>query len=367
MADALVHDAPESHPRILLIDGETEDTPERTWCFWSDPDSIYASWARKKWQEVEFKGPQLVKVTPLSKQQYVMLNSGDFRRRMFERLQGRVEVLSGRVTAMNEGESEVEVVVNGEGRFLGKHVFSSVWNRSEIDPHQDEPWIEQHFIGWFIETDEDIFHADRFTMMDFSIAQHGRTGFMYVLPFSKRSALFEYTVFSKDLLDDEAYEREIESYLNQRTATNYRVVGKERGSIPMTTYPFHHRNTTRIHYIGTAGGWTKASTGYTFEQSAQLAHRMIACLRDAPHAAFAPSRLRSRFFDRVMLDLLSHHNAVGALFFESLYRHHSLERILRFLREETSLWEDLMIILRSQPRGLLLRSVWRVLFSRERK
>lgn len=364
MAEALVEHA---GSRILLIDGETSETPERTWCFWSEPNSLYAAWARKTWSEVEFRGPNLSQVTPLGRSHYVMLQSSDFRRHMMARLQDQVEVIVGRVKVMHEGDDMVEVLTEQGERYFGSHVFSSAWRREEIANDGEEPWIEQHFMGWFVETDDEVFNEDRFMMMDFSIEQHGRTGFMYVLPLSSRSALLEYTVFSKEILPDEQYEQEIRDYLLGLNVTSYRIHGKERGSIPMTTYPFHHRNTARIHYIGTAGGWTKASTGYTFQQSSKQAKRMIACLVNEPHASYAPSRWRSRFFDRVMLDLLSHRNDVGAVFFESLYRRHSLDRILRFLAEETSWWEDLVIIIKSKPRALLIQSVWRVLFSSEYK
>ena len=33
----------------------------------------------------------------------------------------------------------------------------------------------------------------------------------------------------------------------------------------MTCYPFERKNTSKILNIGTAGGWTKPSSGYTFK------------------------------------------------------------------------------------------------------
>ena len=39
---------------------------------------------------------------------------------------------------------------------------------------------------------------------------------MYVLPFSYTEALVEYTLFSKDLLEDKEYEDEIKQYLTQK-------------------------------------------------------------------------------------------------------------------------------------------------------
>jgi len=98
--------------------------------------------------------------------------------------------------------------------------------------------------------------------MDFSVAQKGNCRFMYVLPTSETEALLEYTLFSQNLLPKTAYEEAIKEYLHKLGVTNYTITAREQGSIPMTTYDFTQHNSARILHIGTAGGWTKASTGY---------------------------------------------------------------------------------------------------------
>jgi len=103
--------------------------------------------------------------------------------------------------------------------------------------------------------------------MDFSVEQQGNTRFMYVLPTSSTEALLEYTLFSKDLLSKDEYENEIETYLHKLGITEYEIVEKEQGTIPMTSYQFWKHNTKNILNIGSAGGWTKASTGYTFKNT----------------------------------------------------------------------------------------------------
>jgi lycopene beta-cyclase len=87
---------------------------------------------------------------------------------------------------------------------------------------------------------------------------------MYVLPTSPTEALLEYTLFSHDLLAKAEYETAIKEYIAQ---LNYQLLHnrKEQGSIPMTCYPFWKKIHKKVLNIGTAGGWTKASTGYTFK------------------------------------------------------------------------------------------------------
>lgn len=82
----------------------------------------------------------------------------------------------------------------------------------------------------------------------------------------KIKVLVEYTLFSKELLPEQEYEDEIKLYLNNLGISNYSVMKKEKGNIPMTVFPFWKYNEKRVLHIGTAGGWTKASTGYTFKK-----------------------------------------------------------------------------------------------------
>ena len=65
-------------------------------------------------------------------------------------------------------------------------------------------------------------------------------------PTSSTEALLEYTLFSKDLLSKEAYETEIENYIKKLGITEYEIVEKERGNIPMTCFPFWKKNSKNI-------------------------------------------------------------------------------------------------------------------------
>ena len=75
----------------------------------------------------------------------------------------------------------------------------------------------------------------------------------------------EYTLFSKDLLSKEEYENEIQDYIQKLGISDYEIVEKEQGNIPMSSYKFWKNNTKNIINIGSIGGWTKASTGFTFK------------------------------------------------------------------------------------------------------
>src|SRR5690606_20549970 len=155
------------------------------------------------------------------------------------------------------------VIVDGE-RIESEYVFNSILFEKPV-LKSNQYWMLQHFRGWIIETDHDVFDPEVATLMDFRVEQQQGTAFVYVLPFHSKRALVEYTVFSSELLSEEAYEERLRSYINDVLKINEcRIIAKESGVIPMTNADFPATN-NRIIHIGTAGGQTKGSSGYTFQ------------------------------------------------------------------------------------------------------
>ena len=62
---------------------------------------------------------------------------------------------------------------------------------------------------------------------------------------------------------------------NINITKEFKVVEKEAGSIPMTGYNFSKHNKSTLLHIGTSGGWTKASTGFTFKKSTNKIENLI--------------------------------------------------------------------------------------------
>ncbi len=223
------------------------------------------------------------------------------------------------------------------------------------------PLLQQHFIGWFIESKEAVFNPGCATFMDFSIAQKGNTRFMYVLPISETEALLEYTLFSKNLLPKEEYEAEIALYTKQLGITDYKIREKEQGSIPMTAYPFWQHNSRNIVHIGSAGGWTKASTGYTFKNSIKKSKALVAFLLTADDFRKFHKKDKFWYYDLLLLDVLYRRNELGSKVFSGLFQKGNPTLIFKFLDEETSFWEDLQVIWRC-PKGLFLEALLRRIF-----
>ncbi len=72
----------------------------------------------------------------------------------------------------------------------------------------------QHFEGFVVTSEKDVFDEEIVTLMDFRCDQSRGIHFIY-LPFSKRKALVESTMFSKTVENKEFYSDEISKYLKK--------------------------------------------------------------------------------------------------------------------------------------------------------
>ena len=230
-----------------------------------------------------------------------------------------------------------------------QQVFNSMFKYENLAQQQKYPVLQQHFLGWFIKTEHATFKPDEATFMDFSIAQKGNTRFMYVLPFSEHEALVEYTLFSEEILPQLEYENAIKAYLNDMGSGSYSITEVEKGNIPMTCYDFNEHNSKYVFHIGLAGGWAKASTGYTFKSTTKKVKKLISALKSEEPLSSFSKKTRFWFYDLLLLDILHRNNNLGRSIFESLFKKRSPQLIFKFLDEETSILEEIQIVKAPKP------------------
>lgn len=332
---------------ILLIDENSKKDNDRTWCFWETENSIWEKSISKKWESALFANADFSRDLDLKPYEYNMVKGLDFYNQVFELIskQSNITFANEKVTDINELENHVFVATEKEN-YTCEKLLNSIYRKSEVENQTQYPVLQQHFIGWFIKSKEAAFNPEQATFMDFSVAQKGNTRFMYALPTSSTEALLEYTLFSHQLLKKEEYEQEIEKYIRKLGIQDYEIVEKEQGSIPMTCYPFWKKNTQKVLNIGTAGGWTKASTGYTFKSSDKKSTQLVAFLQTETDLRKFHKKTKFWFYDLLLLDILDRKNELGASIFSSMFKKGNPNLIFKFLDEETSLFEDLKVILK---------------------
>ena len=347
---------------MLLIDENPKKSNDRTWCFW-DENNTFSKITNKKWNSALFADEHFKRDLELIPYQYKMIRGLDFYNLVFDLIskQKNIQFLHQKVIDFQEMGQHCVVKTESQS-FTCNQIFNSIYTPELVRSQSKYPLLQQHFIGWFIKSKEAVFNENQVTFMDFSVEQRGNTRFMYVLPTSPTEALLEYTLFSADVLPKEEYETEIKNYIAQLGITEYEIVEKEQGNIPMTSYPFWKHNSKNIINIGSVGGWTKASTGYTFKNTIKKSKQLVGFLSKDTSTALSVTDFRKFhkkdkfwFYDLLFLDVLYRRNDLGSSVFSSLFKKGNPTLIFKFLDEETSFSEDLQVMLKC-PKWLFIKA-----------
>jgi len=345
LAKALVSDPCFKDKSILILDKSEKNTNDRTWCFWSENTQEWDAIISKKWESILFKGENVEAEIPLKNYSYNKIEGIAFYESVLKMLQNSKQVTFKTEAFQNLTETKNGVeITTSQSTYTASKVFSSILPPERLKNQTKYPVLQQHFIGWEVRTQEHVFDPEVTTFMDFSIPQSGNTRFMYVLPTASNKALVEYTLFSEHLLPDAEYEAAIEDYMEALGASEYEVTATEKGCIPMTAYPFEQHNTKHLMYIGTAGGWTRGSTGFTFSYTLKRTAELVAFLKQETNLSKFNINDRYRWYDKLFLDVLYRKNEQGAALFTQMFQKNDIAKIFRFLDGNSSLKEDLQII-----------------------
>ena len=341
LSNALLSDKHFIDKKILIIEKESKTDNDKTFGFWNDKESVLDNIVFKEWEYAEFRDSNSHNSFLLSPYKYKMIKSNEFYLYIGDKISK-----ASNFTYLNSTVNEIDQVNNtvktNDGEFSSSIIFSSIYNEVSFKKY---PLLKQHFIGWTIEIKDESFDDNKITFMDFSVDQKDEIRFMYILPFSKNKALIEYTLFSSDIISDDEYEKEIKAYLKKRNILNYSIVEKEKGMIPMTCYPFFEKNSDNYFQIGTAGGWSNPSTGYTIKNSIEKIDIIINSLKQ--NKPLSKIRFKNRFwyYDLLFLDVLIASKGKGSQVFSDLFKNNDPIKIFKFLDEKTSVMEELSIFL----------------------
>ena len=330
---------------VLLIEKEVKNKNDRTWCFWESSSDTFDDLLTKKWSNAEFRSKGFNKQFDLAPLKYKMLRSHKFYKLIqSNHLKSKNTFhLQTEIKDIKTKKSETKVITE-EGNFQSKRVFNSLFNPEPLLNQKKYPVLRQHFVGWFIKTKKPQFDPGKILFMDFDIPQEKETRFLYVLPIKTNYALVEYTLFSENLLENESYEKGIKLYLESKGIYDYVIEEREKGNIPMTCFPFDKFNSNSLLHIGTAGGWTKASTGFTFMNTIRNINSLIIFLKTKKKLNSFKIKNRFKFYDLLFLDVLTRYNSEGSKLFSRMFDKNPPLRIFRFLDGKTSLSEEIKIM-----------------------
>lgn len=351
-----------ANKRVLLVDKVSKKDNDRTWCFWEKHADVFEPAVHRKWSHLTFAGSYNRQNLDIRPYQYKMIRAVDFYAYTDEQLSGseHISIVQGNVEDITADDKQGYVKIDGL-TFSADYVFSSIPRIQEKKPERYQ-YLLQHFEGWVIETKAAVFNPERATLMDFNMSQEAGTTFVYVLPLSSTRALVEYTIFSENELPAAAYTAALKQYISEQLhCDDYEIKEREKGVIPMSDHPIKQQE-GRIIYLGTAGGFTKGSTGYTFrfiqKHTAAIVEELLKS--GTPHVARVSSK-RFDLYDATLLHLLSSRRLSGKTIFSTMFKKNKPAQILKFLDNETSLIEEISIFSTLQKREFSLALVNRTL------
>jgi lycopene beta-cyclase len=338
----------EKDQRVLVIDPHANSLEDKTFAYWikkTAPPHPYSNVVANRWEKLriisstgevlhqELKDYRYERIAGKDLCDFInKKRAGDPR---FFRLNVGVRSVDDS-RKDSQGKPQALVQLESGLELTAGRVFSS--------PLKPTACVLQSFLGFEIETANEAFESDTVNLMDFRVPQNGEVRFFYTLPFSSRRALIEYTVFSSQSLVSEEAEFFLRQHIEKTLQIQpYSILKRELGVIPMTldseplfTPSFGSRT---CEVIGGAAGRIKPSSGYSFLRNLETV------FGSPRHGAvmWEYSKLRFRFYDSLMLEIIRKKGESVCQIFWSLFKKNDINSVFQFLDEKSNIGQEIRI------------------------
>ena len=322
---------------LAIIEPRKEYKRDKTWSFWKVFDHNFEDCVIKSWNNFTINSSENSQELVNKKFPYQSINSEKFYKKINSKLSSNPNI--NFFKNLNEINSKNSIIFNS--------VFEGELDKSEL-------W--QHFQGIEIETTKDVFDDEILNLMDFNCDQRNDVHFFYTLPFNKNRALIETTWLSN--LEDQSlmdYDLQLENYIkNNLGIKNYKINFTEKGAIPLF-YPRFKNNKKNIN-IGSAGGMTRLSTGYTFLNIQEHSKYIARNIDKIEKVKTFNLGKKYQFLDKVFLKVLEKYPEKMPKVFSNMFKTSS-STIIKFLSNKSNIFEDIIIISK-MPKLIFLRALF---------
>ena len=322
---------------LAIIEPRKEYKRDKTWSFWKVFDHNFEDCVIKSWNNFTVNSSENSQELVNRKFPYQSIDSEKFYKKINSKLSSNPNI--NFFENLNEINSKNSIIFNS--------VFEGELDKSEL-------W--QHFQGIEIETTKDVFDDEILNLMDFNCDQRNDVHFFYTLPFNKNRALIETTWLSN--LEDQSlmdYDLQLENYIkNNLGIKNYKINFTEKGAIPLF-YPTFINNKKNIN-IGSAGGMTRLSTGYTFLNIQEHSKYIARNIDKIEKVKIFNLGKKYQFLDKVFLKVLEKYPEKMPKIFSNMFKTSS-NTIIKFLSNKSNIFEDIVIISK-MPKLIFLRALF---------
>ena len=324
-----------SKKTLAIVEPRKEYLRDKTWSFWKVNTHNFEDCVKKNWKEFSIKNSSNSRIIKCDNFPYQSIDSGLFYKKIINKLNKNKNI--------KFFKSIKDLNINNS------FIFNSV---PTLKNSSSNLW--QHFYGVEIETNDDFFNDRTVDLMDFNCDQRNSVHFFYVLPFDKNKAMIETTWLSKEDLSLKDYESQIKNYINHLGIKNYKITYKEEGAIPLF-YPIYKKEKNKIN-IGTAGGMTRLSTGYTFLNIQEHSKFIRENLDNIKKVNKYELKNKYKFLDKVFLKVLKKNPDKMPNIFDKIFSGYT-DSAIKFLSNKSNFIEDMTIILK-MPKWLFIKSIF---------
>jgi len=247
----------------------------------------------------------------------------------------------------------------------------SRWAKRLIDtrpqrvPARGAAVLWQSFCGHEIECEADRFDPGVARLMDFLPSKNGRIIFLYLLPFSPRRALVEFTVFAPDPLGPADLEEELAAFIRRHVGgSSHAVLRSEHGVLPMGQAAFDRGADVSYVRVGVAAGGARAASGFAFQRIQRWANECATeLIAGQPPLSHSSDPWIIRAMDALFLRVLRAHPERAPELFLALFALEDPRRIIRFMSDHAVV-ADYAAIMLALPPWLFLREIPQLLWPR---
>ena len=322
---------------LAIIESRKEYKRDKTWSFWKVFDHNFEDCIIKSWNNFTINTSENSHELSSKKFSYQSIDSGKFYKKINSKLASNSNIYFFKNLKEINSKSSI--------------IFNSVF---EGEPDKSKLW--QHFQGVEIETSKNIFDDEILNLMDFNCDQKKNVHFFYTLPFSKNKALIETTWLSnlkdQNLMD---YDLQLENYIkNNLKIKNYKIKFIEKGAIPLF-YPSIKQN-NKIINIGSAGGMTRLSTGYTFLNIQEHSKYILKNIDKIDKVVKYNLGQKYKFLDKIFLKVLKSNPEKMPNIFYKMFKC-SPDTVIKFLSNKSNILEDINIICK-MPKLIFIKALF---------
>jgi lycopene beta-cyclase len=322
---------------LAIIEPRKEYKRDKTWSFWKIFDHNFEDCIIKSWNNFTINTSENSHQLSTKKFPYQSIDSGKFYKKINSKLTSNSNISFFK--NLNEINSKSSIIFNS--------VFKGELDKSKL-------W--QHFQGVEIETSKDIFDDEILNLMDFHCDQKNNVHFFYTLPFTKNKALIE-TTWLSDLENHKLmdYDHQLANYIkNNLRIKNYKINFVEKGAIPLF-YPSSKKN-GKIINIGSAGGMTRLSTGYTFLNIQEHSKYILKNIDKIEKVEEYSLGQKYKFLDNIFLRVLKKNPEKMPNIFYKMFKCPP-NTVIKFLSNKSNILEDINIISK-MPKLIFIKALF---------